>query len=167
MWSLLIVGFVAGILPAAVTIDPTTYSEHDGNSLRVLDGCLGMIHAGNWVGYDDVMFDREYDRVSIDYEGGRSAAGVQFFADSLTGVELTSVCDIKALTRVDTFELSTPVEGMHSVFVVFSGGAFSAKVSAGSALSPSSPPAKTPGTPCRPGPRAAGLSGGSEQHPHA
>lgn len=127
MWSMILVCGVAGTLSASTTVDATTYTDHYGDSLRVVEDYIGHISVGYWARYDNVEFEEDYDSVRIEH-GGENRGYLDFFLDSLTGVFFAS-CSTEATGDWHVFTSSNyaihgSYTGTHSFFIEFSGGGF-------------------------------------------
>ena len=127
MLSMILVCGVAGTLSASTTVDATTYTDHYGDSLRVVEDYIGHISVGYWARYDNVEFEEDYDSVRIEH-GGENRGYLDFFLDSLTGVFFAS-CSTEATGDWHVFTSSNyaihgSYTGTHSFFIEFSGGGF-------------------------------------------
>ncbi len=115
----------ASMVKAEFSIDPTSYTDHFGDSLRVVDDCLSHIRSGYWVCYENVEFREDYDRIAIEHsQAFHGRLGIlNFMLDSLWGIWFAS-CTTGATANcsvftVDTFRIHGTYEGNHSVVVEF------------------------------------------------
>lgn len=125
MGSMLFVAAVGGISLAEFSLDPATYTDSYGDSLRVVEDYIAHISSGYWVRYDNVEFEENYNSISIEH-GGENLGILDFFLDSLTGVHFAS-CSTEAtgdwhVFTVDTYPMHGSFSGTHSIFIEFFGG---------------------------------------------
>lgn len=127
--AIVLCALLTGIATAQTSVKPLHYTDSEGDSLRpTVDGnTLGDIHSGNWVRYDNVLFNSSYNAIAIEH-GGENLGILDFSVDSLTGVWFAS-CTTAATGAwtsftVDTFPMYAEIDGSRSIFISFSGGGF-------------------------------------------